>query len=175
MTDATPREEVRASELVGDRSEAAVAALVDEHQGAMSRLARLVGRDRDAGGAVRRAWAAALARPGEQPEGTSVRGWLLTLVIDELELLPAPAELPLVAPAADFEEAGGRWAGWWKDDLPATPEPEPALLESALARIPQPWLRSSSSATSRESEPAKRPRSPATLPSASSSCCTTAV
>jgi DNA-directed RNA polymerase specialized sigma24 family protein len=64
-----------------------------------------------------------------------VRGWLLKLVIDELELPPPPGEPPLVAPPADFEESG-RWAGWWRDDLPATPESKRELLESALASIP---------------------------------------
>ena len=43
MSDVTPRE-VRVRELVGDRSEEAIAALVDEHYGAMSRFSRLVGR-----------------------------------------------------------------------------------------------------------------------------------
>src|SRR5262245_24636404 len=135
MADVTPREEVRVSELVEDRGEDAIAELVDEHLGAMSRLARLVGREQAAGEAVRRARAAALGRPGEQPEGTSVRGWLLNLVIDELALSPPLPEPPAVAPAADFEGAG-RWAGWWRDDLPATPEPEPELLERAVASIP---------------------------------------
>jgi DNA-directed RNA polymerase specialized sigma24 family protein len=124
-----------ASEL-DDRSEAAVAALVDEHQGAMSRLARLVGRDPGSGEAVRRAWAAALARPDDRPEGTSVRGWLLKLVIAELAPPPPPAEPPPVAPPEDFEETGSRWAGWWRDDLPATPEPERELVERAVASVP---------------------------------------
>jgi DNA-directed RNA polymerase specialized sigma24 family protein len=135
MTEVTLREEMRASELLGDRSEAAVAALVDQHQGAMSRLARLVGRD-GAGDAVRRAWATALARPDDQPAATSVRGWLLKLVIDELALAGLPAEPPPVAPPDEFEEADGRWAGWWKDDLPATPQPQRELLERAVASIP---------------------------------------
>jgi len=135
MTDATPRQEVRMSDLVGDGSEAAVAALVDEHHGAMSRFARLVGRDQPADDAVRRAWLAALARPDEQPEGTSVRGWLLALVIDELAPSPPPVDPPTIAPPADFEGAG-RWSGWWKDELPATPEPDPELLERAVGSIP---------------------------------------
>ncbi len=135
MTDVTPREQVRASELVANRSGADIGALVDEHHGAMSRLARLVGRDQAAGEAVRRAWATALARPDEQPEGTSVRGWLLKLVIDELAVSPPPAELPAVAPPTDFE-AAGRWAGWWRDELPPTAEPERRLLERAVASIP---------------------------------------
>jgi DNA-directed RNA polymerase specialized sigma24 family protein len=137
VTGATPEENVRAVELIKDRGEAAVASLVDEHYGAMRRLARLVGRGGvDPGDAVGRAWAVALARPGEQPAETSVRGWLLRLVLDELAVPPPPAEAPQLAPPSDFEDPDGRWAGWWKDELPATPDPERELLERAVASIP---------------------------------------
>jgi RNA polymerase sigma-70 factor (ECF subfamily) len=127
---------MQAGKSFDDRSETALAALVDEHLGAMSRLARLVGRDPESRDAPRRAWAAALARPDERPEGTSARGWLLKLVLDQLGPPPPPVEPPPVAPPADFEETGSRWAGWWKDDLPATPAPEPELVQQAVASIP---------------------------------------
>src|SRR3954453_10510078 len=63
---------------------AEAAALVDEHHGAMRRLARLVGRGADDASAVRRAWGVALARPHDRPARASTRGWLLRLVLDEL-------------------------------------------------------------------------------------------
>jgi DNA-directed RNA polymerase specialized sigma24 family protein len=114
-----------------------LAALVDEHYGAMHRLARLVGRgETNAGAAVRQAWQAALARPDEQPAGLGLRAFLLLLVLRELGSPEAPEQALPVAPPDDFEDDGGRWAGWWKDELPATPEPERAPVERALAAIP---------------------------------------
>jgi DNA-directed RNA polymerase specialized sigma24 family protein len=117
-------------------SPAEAAALVDEHHGAMLRLARLVGRDPGAADAVRRAWGAALARPDDRPTGASTRGWLLRLVLDELAVPTPPADTPPLAPPADFEAPDGRWAGWWRDGLSATPVPEHHALESALVSIP---------------------------------------
>jgi DNA-directed RNA polymerase specialized sigma24 family protein len=120
-----------------DLDAAAVAALVDEHHGAMRRLARLVGRDAsDPGAAVSRAWAIALADPAAQAAGTSVRGWLLRLVLDELAVPAAPLEAPPLSPPGEFEDPDGRWAGWWRDGLPATPRPEHAAVEEALATMP---------------------------------------
>jgi DNA-directed RNA polymerase specialized sigma24 family protein len=119
-----------------DLDAAAVAALVDEHHGAMRRLARLVGGGSDSVEALRRAWAAALADPAAQPAGASVRGWLLGLVLDELAMPPPPAEAPPLAPPGEFEDPDGRWAGWWRDGLQATPRPEHAAVEEALAAVP---------------------------------------
>jgi RNA polymerase sigma-70 factor, ECF subfamily len=118
------------------QDEAALAALVDEHYGAMHRLARLVGRGADAEAVARRAWAASLAARDRQPAGLRPRAWLLLLVLRELGAPAAPAQAPPVAPSADFEDEDGRWAGWWKDDLPPTPAPARERLERALASIP---------------------------------------
>jgi DNA-directed RNA polymerase specialized sigma24 family protein len=117
-------------------SPADAAALVDEHHGAMRRLARLVGRGSGDASAVRRAWRVALARPDDRPAGASMRGWLLRLVLDELTVPAPPADAPPLAPAADFEAPHGRWAGWWRDGLPVTPTPDDRDLERALTSIP---------------------------------------
>src|SRR5262245_18402219 len=111
--------------------------LVDAHHGAMRRLARLVGRG--PGGpddAVRRAWTVALARPDDRPTGASMRGWLLGLVLDELAVPGPRADPPPLAPPADFEAPDGRWAGWWRDALSATPMPEQHGFERALGSVP---------------------------------------
>jgi DNA-directed RNA polymerase specialized sigma24 family protein len=111
---------------------AEVTALVDEHYGAMHRLARLVGRDPSAAReAVRAAWLNALARPDE-----ITRGRLVALVLTELAA-PHPPERPAPAAAAhELEPEGNRWAGWWQDDLPETPDPEDEALEAAIASLP---------------------------------------
>ena len=114
-----------------------LAAFVDEHYGAMHRFARLVGRD--PGGtqrAVRAAWLAALERPDSQPPGICVRAWLLQLVLQQLAIPEPPAEAEPVAPPEDFEDATGRWAGWWKDDLAPTTMPDARRLDGALATLP---------------------------------------
>lgn len=122
---------------VRDGDEATLTALVEEHYGAMRRLARLVGRDpATARDAVRAAWLNALARPDEQAPGTSLRGWLLRLVLRELAPAPPPATVAPAAPQHELESEDGRWAGWWKDGLPATPDPEREALEAALASLP---------------------------------------
>jgi DNA-directed RNA polymerase specialized sigma24 family protein len=122
---------------VQDGDEAALSAVVDEHYGAMHRLARLVGRDEArAREAVRGAWLTALERPGEQRPGTSLRGWLLRLVLVELAATAPPEQAAPAAPEHELEPEGSRWAGWWKDDLPATPEPEREALEAAIASLP---------------------------------------
>jgi hypothetical protein len=106
-------------------------ALVDEHYGAMHRLARLVGDPAAARVVVRAAWAKAL----EQPE-TLTRGRLLGLVLAELQAPRPPAEGVPAAPAQELEADDSRWAGWWQDDLPATPDPGDEPLEAALASLP---------------------------------------
>ena len=41
-----------------------------------------------------------------------------------------------VAPADDFEDPNGRWAGWWKDVQAKTPLPEVERLDRILATLP---------------------------------------
>ena len=114
-----------------------LAALVDEHYGAMHRFARLVGRDpKDTQRVVRAAWLAALERPDAQPPGICVRAWLLQLVVQQLAIPEPPVEAEPVAPPDDFEDSTGRWAGWWKDDLPPTTMPDARRLEGVLAALP---------------------------------------
>jgi DNA-directed RNA polymerase specialized sigma24 family protein len=112
-----------------------LAELVNEHYGAMHRFARLVRRDGDPRAAVREAWVRGLEEPDSRPEGTSMRGWLLMLVL----ATPAPEPHGEPAPAArpeDLEDPDGRWAGWWKDEQAATPAAEAAALEELLAALP---------------------------------------
>jgi RNA polymerase sigma-70 factor (ECF subfamily) len=117
--------------------EATLTILVEEHYGAMHRLARLVGRDpATARDAVRAAWLTALRRPPEQIPMTSLRGWLLQLVLLELAAPKPPQQAPPAAAANELEPEGSRWAGWWKDGLSATPEPEHEALEAAIASLP---------------------------------------
>lgn len=113
-----------------------VAALVDEHYGAMHRLARLVGEPVRAREVVRAAWERALEHPSDEMPGTSLRAWLLRLVLLELAEPRPPAEGTPAAPAHELEPEDSRWAGWWKDDLPPTPEPEDEALEAAIAALP---------------------------------------
>ena len=105
--------------------------LVDEHYGSMHRLARLAGDPAAARAVVRAAWAKALAQPG-----TLTRTRLLGLVLAELEAPRPPAEGVPAAPAHELEADDSRWAGWWQDDLPATPDPADEALEAALASLP---------------------------------------
>jgi DNA-directed RNA polymerase specialized sigma24 family protein len=113
--------------------DAARGRLVDEHWGAMHRLARLVARDPEqARDAVRAAWETALAQ-GLQETRTE-RGGLLELVLDALPPTPPPPPEP-AAPATDFEDPEGRWSGWWKDELARTPPLDAARLDAALATI----------------------------------------
>jgi DNA-directed RNA polymerase specialized sigma24 family protein len=52
--------------------------------------------------------------------------------------LAAPERRAYAAPAAaehELEPEGSRWAGWWKDDLPATPDAEGEALEDAIASL----------------------------------------
>jgi DNA-directed RNA polymerase specialized sigma24 family protein len=117
--------------------EVAIGRVVDEHYGAMHRLARLVGRDPDiAREAVRAAWRSALERPEGQQPGTSSRGWLLGLVLEAIAPPDPPAEGAPAAPPNDLEDPEGRWAGWWKDDQAKTPSPEPKQLDATLAAMP---------------------------------------
>jgi DNA-directed RNA polymerase specialized sigma24 family protein len=114
-----------------------VSALVDEHYGAMHRLARLVGGDpARAREAVRAAWVAALERPADQVPGTSLRGRLLRLVLVELAATEPPAKAAPVAAAHELEPQGSRWEGWWKDDLPPTPDADDEGIEAAIASLP---------------------------------------
>jgi DNA-directed RNA polymerase specialized sigma24 family protein len=123
--------------VVRDGDEAALTALVDEHYGAMHRLARLVGRDAErARDAVRAAWLIALEHPDEQIAGTGLRGRLLRLVLIELAATEPPAKAEPAAAAHELEPEGSRWEGWWKDDLPPTPELEREALEAAIVSLP---------------------------------------
>jgi DNA-directed RNA polymerase specialized sigma24 family protein len=119
--------------LLHDADDATLSRLVDEHYGAMHRLARLVARDgvvaRDA---VTAAWAAAV-RDG-LPRTATTRAALLGLVLDALPATPTPAREPIAA-ADDFEDPDGRWAGWWKDEQASTPPLDATRLEQALATI----------------------------------------
>lgn len=125
------------AELVHPDGDGGVAALVDEHYGAMHRLARLVGRDPALAREAVRAACLKAVRPGEDPvPGTSLRGRLLRLVLVELAAPRPPVDAAPAAPADELESEDGRWAGWWKDDLPPTPRPEHEALERALASIP---------------------------------------
>src|SRR4051812_33970456 len=100
--------------------------MVDLHDGAMHRLARLGGRgeaDGDGAGvadaAVARAWSAALADAAGPPEGVGERAWLLGHVLEQLPPLADHDPVsPLVSAPEDFEDEHGRWAGWWRDGLP---------------------------------------------------------
>jgi DNA-directed RNA polymerase specialized sigma24 family protein len=117
--------------------EVAIGRVVDEHYGAMHRLARLVGRDPDnAREAVRAAWGSALERPEGQPPGTTLRGWLLGLVVEAIAPPDPPAEGVSAASPDDLEDPDGRWAGWWKDDQAKTPSPESKQLDATLAAMP---------------------------------------
>jgi DNA-directed RNA polymerase specialized sigma24 family protein len=116
---------------------AALGQLIDEHYGAMHRFARLVGRDAESSRAtVRAAWLAALKRPDAQPSRVCVRAWLLQLVLQEIAPPDPPAEAEPVASPDDFEDPHGRWAGWWKDELPATTWSDAERLDDALAALP---------------------------------------
>lgn len=116
------------------RDAQAVAELIDEHYGAMHRLARLVGRDlENARHAVRAAWLAFLEGADSQ---ASVRARLLQLVLQAVAAPEPPAEPQPVASPDDFEDPDGRWAGWWKDEQAATPRPDPERLDRILAAMP---------------------------------------
>ena len=124
-----------ASQLAGDA--AVLEALVDEHYGAMHRLARLVGREpARARAVVRAAWKTALERPNERNPETSVRGWLLRLVLVELAAPQPPTTFAPAAAAHELEPEDSRWAGWWRDGLPPTPDAEHEALEAAIASLP---------------------------------------
>jgi DNA-directed RNA polymerase specialized sigma24 family protein len=117
--------------------EAALRQLIDEHYGAMHRFARLVGRDPESSRiTVRAAWLAALERADPQPSGVRVRAWLLRLVLQEIAPPDPPAEAEPVASPDDFEDPAGRWAGWWKDELPTTTLPDAERLDDVLAALP---------------------------------------
>ena len=117
--------------------EVAIGQVVDEHYGAMHRLARIVGRDPDnARQAVRTAWRAAFERSEEQPPEMSSRAWLLGLVVEAIASPDPPAEGAPAASPDDLEDPSGRWAGWWKDDLAKTPSPEPKQLDATLVTMP---------------------------------------
>ena len=109
----------------------ALPALVDEHYGAMHRLARLAGKPAEARAVVRAAWARALAQPG-----SPTRAQLLGHVLAELDAPRPPAEGAPAAPPHELEAEDGRWPGWWKDDLPATPDPEDEALDAAIGSLP---------------------------------------
>jgi DNA-directed RNA polymerase specialized sigma24 family protein len=103
----------------------------------MHRLGRLVGRDQDrVDRAVRAAWQTCFEERDGRPDGASLRGWLLFLVLRELAAPAAPADPPPAAAVHELEPVGTRWAGWWKDGLSATPEPEQLALEYAITSIP---------------------------------------
>ena len=105
-------------------------ALVDEHYGAMHRLARLAGEPAEARAVVRAGWARAVEQPGPP-----TRAQLLGHVLAELDAPRPPPEGAPAAPPHELEAEDGRWPGWWKDDLPATPDPEDEALEAALASL----------------------------------------
>jgi DNA-directed RNA polymerase specialized sigma24 family protein len=120
-----------------DGDEAGPAALVEEHYGAMHRLARLVGRDpATARDVVRAAWRTAIERPTERNPATSLRGWLLRLVLVELAAPQPPKTFAPAAAAHELEPEDSRWAGWWRDGLPPTPDAEHEALEAAIASLP---------------------------------------
>jgi DNA-directed RNA polymerase specialized sigma24 family protein len=111
--------------------------LIDEHYGAMHRFARLVGREPgNSSAAVGAAWLAALEHWAAQPSGVRVRAWLLQLVLHEIAAPNPPTEAEPVASPDDFEDPDGRWAGWWKDELPATTLPDGERLDEVLAGLP---------------------------------------
>jgi DNA-directed RNA polymerase specialized sigma24 family protein len=116
---------------------AVLTALVEEHYGAMHRLARLVGSDATtARNAVRAAWLTALQSPADQIPAASLHGWLLRLVLVELAAPRPPEKVAPAAAASELEPEGSRWAGWWRDRLPPTPEPEHEALEAAIGSLP---------------------------------------
>jgi DNA-directed RNA polymerase specialized sigma24 family protein len=118
--------------LIG-ADDAALGRLVDEHYGAMHRVARLVGRDPEqARDAVRAAWNTAL-RDGLPRTGT-LRGGLLKLVLEALPPTPMPPTEPVGA-ASDLEDPKGRWSGWWKDEQERTPPADADRLDAILATI----------------------------------------
>ncbi len=113
--------------------DAAIGRLVDDHYGAMHRLARLVARDPDtATDAVRAAWSAVVQSGAPAPPA---RPALLGLVLAALPPTP-PAPPQPAASADDFEDPEGRWAGWWKDEQAATPPLDGDRLDLILAVIP---------------------------------------
>jgi RNA polymerase sigma-70 factor (ECF subfamily) len=122
-----------AREALQNRREDAFVALVDEHWGAMHRLARLLGDPASAREVVRSAWLDALER-GEQPASLSTRAWLLGLVVDRLRPGAAPNQrTPAVDPAEFFDH---RWRDHWRDDRPLPLNIDPDRLETALAGLP---------------------------------------
>lgn len=118
--------------LVG-ADDAALGRLVDEHYGAMHRLARLVAREPElARDAVRAAWSTALLVG--LPDTLTPRGGLLKLVLDALPPTPPPPAVPVGA-ATDLEDPEGRWSGWWKDEQARTPPADAERLDAVLATI----------------------------------------
>lgn len=119
----------------------AAATLVDEHYGAMHRLARLLVADPDtARDAVRAAWLKALANEDGDGDGaasgTTRRGRLLGLVLRELPPSPPSGAGGPAAHRDELEPDDSRWAGWWRDELPDTPPAARETLEAALASLP---------------------------------------
>lgn len=117
------------------------AALVDEHAGAMLRLAgTVVGSRAVAEQVVRETWAKALRALDSFDARSSLRTWLFTILLDtarpraggEAPFSPR-AGLDDEAPAVDpdrFRPAGAQWAGGWK----SFPEPFPAGLDPTATR-----------------------------------------
>src|SRR4051812_50081613 len=104
---------------------AALAALVDEHGGALYRFARLVGRRprADVAATVGRAWSEAAPRLDDRPAGITVRGWLLLFIVRQLDGASSQAIGGELAggPASEVEGPGGRWGGWGEDGVGPAP------------------------------------------------------
>ena len=129
--------QAREHEILRGGDAKALALLVDEHSGSMHRLARLVGRRPEATrGAVRAAWLAVFETPDGEPPETTLRVRLLQLVLAAVGASDAPLAPQPIAPADDFEDPNGRWAGWWKDEQAKTPLPEAERLDRILAALP---------------------------------------
>ena len=117
------------------------AALVDEHAGAMLRLARtVVGSRAAAEEVVRETWAKALGELDSFDARSSLRTWLFTILLDTARSRAA-AEAPFSpraglddrAPPVDqdrFRPAGAQWPGGWK----SFPQPVPAGLDTKATR-----------------------------------------
>ena len=110
--------------------------LIDAHWGSMYRLARLVGDPASARATVRAAWAAAIDEADERPPELSMRGWLLGIVIERLEPSTTSPRDPLPAAVSPGDLEDGRWAGHWKDGLPAPAPAGAEAVETVLARLP---------------------------------------
>jgi DNA-directed RNA polymerase specialized sigma24 family protein len=97
----------------------AFGSLIDLHQPVTALIAGFLVEPATAEAAVARTWRAVSDGVQRFNGPESVRAWILTLLVDELNRTNALDRSEGEAPAEPgrFLEPGDRWEGWWKGDL----------------------------------------------------------